>query len=51
MHSPIPAEACIAQAHRHRAQGSTSPAEHLARLRSFGSGGLNEPLLAMPHYA
>ncbi|WP_369976347.1 aromatic ring-hydroxylating oxygenase subunit alpha [Xanthomonas bundabergensis] len=44
-------EAGIADAHRYHAQGSASQAEHLARLRSFSNGGLNEPLQSLPHYA
>ncbi|WP_045727105.1 aromatic ring-hydroxylating dioxygenase subunit alpha [Xanthomonas sp. GPE 39] len=41
----------IAQARRYHAEGSASPEQHLARLRGFSGGGLNEPLLALPHYA
>ncbi|WP_246432225.1 RHO alpha subunit C-terminal catalytic domain-containing protein [Xanthomonas theicola] len=43
--------ASIADAHRYHAQGSASQAEHLARLRGFSGGGLDQPLLSPPHYA
>ncbi|MDQ1094145.1 phenylpropionate dioxygenase-like ring-hydroxylating dioxygenase large terminal subunit [Xanthomonas sacchari] len=43
-------DAGIAEARRYHAEGSASREAHLARLRDFSSGGLNEPLLAMAHY-
>lgn len=44
-------EAAIAESRAYHASGSFDRNEHLARLRSFSGGGLNEPLVSMPHYA
>lgn len=44
-------EAAIAEAHAYHASGSPTREDHLAKLRSFTGGGLNEPLLHMRHYA
>lgn len=44
-------EPAIADSHVYHAQGSTGRDGHLARLRGFSGGGLNERLEAMPHYA
>lgn len=44
-------EAAIADARHYHANGSPGQPEHLARLRSFSGGGLNEPLVKMPHFS
>lgn len=44
-------EAAIADARTYHAQGSRDQEAHLARLRSFSGGGLNEPLVKMPHFS
>lgn len=44
-------EAAISEARRFHACGSISVEEHQAALRGFSSGGLNEPLVSLPHYA
>lgn len=44
-------EPAIADSHAYHSQGSSSRDGHLAMLRGFSSGGLNERLEAMPHYA
>ena len=44
-------EAAIAESRAYHNKGSIDRDEHLARLRSFSGGGLNEPLVSMAHYA
>lgn len=44
-------DAAVAAAHLYHAAGSADRAQHLAGLRGFSNGGLNEPLAQMPHYA
>ncbi len=44
-------EAAVAAAHAYHATGSADRAAHLQALRGFSNGGLNEPLVQMPHYA
>ncbi len=43
-------EESIDEAKIYRATGSAGRMEHLARLRTFSGGGLNEPLQRMPDY-
>lgn len=47
----LPDEAGVADARHYHRHGSASREGHLARLRSFSGGGLNEPLVQMPHFA
>lgn len=44
-------DAAVASAKAYHAAGSTDRAGHLEALRGFSNGGLNEPLVQMPHYA
>ncbi len=44
-------EAGVAAAHHYHQHGSANRAAHLTALRGFSNGGLNEPLVNMPHYA
>ena len=44
-------EPAIASSHLYRQRGSTSRDDHLAVLRGFSGGGLNERLERMPRYA
>lgn len=44
-------ETTIAEARCFHATGAAGKEENLAVLRSFSSGGLNEPLVSLPHYA
>lgn len=44
-------DAAVASAKAYHAAGSTDQAGHLEALRGFSNGGLNEPLVEMPHYA
>lgn len=41
----------VAQAKAYHAKGSSNRSEHLQTLRSFSSGGLNEPIAQMPSFA
>jgi phenylpropionate dioxygenase-like ring-hydroxylating dioxygenase large terminal subunit len=41
----------VAQAKEYHAKGSSDRSEHLQTLRSFSSGGLNEPIAQMPSFA
>ena len=41
----------VANAKAYHAQGSSDRGQHLQMLRTFSSGGLNEPIAKMPHFA
>lgn len=44
-------EEVVAQAKQYHTQGSADLNQHLHMLRSFSSGGLNEPMVQMPSFA
>lgn len=44
------ADSEVAQTRQYVSEGSHDRAEHLQRLRSFSGGGLNEPMVRLPHY-